>query len=75
MTETGTYLEGRGGNALEAGGGCLQEVLLAGMVALHKLPHTPQRLHWQIVKPLLEHNERFTDELCTTVLPMLTTAS
>lgn len=57
MTATGTYLEGRGGNALETGGGCLQEVLLAGMVALHNLPHTPQRLHWHNLKLVLEHNE------------------
>ena len=38
------YLKGRGGYALEAGSRSFMEVLLAGMVAFHKLPYASQRL-------------------------------
>ena len=77
MTATGTYLEGRGGNALEAGAGCLQEVLLAGMVALHKLPHTSQRLHLHNLAVVLEHNEHshIRLQVCSKILLRLTAAS
>ncbi len=38
------YLKGRGGYALKAGSRPFKEVLLAGMVAFHKLPYASQRL-------------------------------
>ncbi len=56
------YLKGRGGNALEAGSRPFKKVLLAGMVAFHKLPYASQRLQspalMSVWQRLADHAQR-----------------